>query len=345
MPKTIPEPHTRPPLARMLQIHERVQSGQFPNCNSLAQELETCQRTVLRDIEFMRSRLSLPIEYDELRYGFYYSKPVDGFPSLALSEAEAFGLLIAQKVIQQYRGTPFQEPLEHAYRRLTRQLQPGPTCLFHDLEHCLSFRAFAPDDPDLEKFQALYRALSLHRRLRFRYRNVGAQRTLLRQVNPYHLACVESHWYLFAFDLGRDALRTFALTRMTDVKVLPQAFTPPADFDPTDYLKGSFSVFRGTDDFEVVIDFDRWAADLIRGRQWHASQDLTELPRGQLRMTLRLNNLEEIERFVLSWGVHATVVRPKALVTRLRQITEQLHQRYAGAAARPSRTGATARLL
>ena len=160
-----------------------------------------------------------------------------------------------------------------------------------------------------------------------------------------HLACVESHWYLFAFDLGRDALRTFALTRMSDVEVLSQAFTPPDDFDPNDYLKGSFSVFRGTDDFEVVIDFDRWAADLIRGRQWHASQDLTELPRGQLRMTLRLNNLEEIERFLLSWGIHATVVRPKALVTRLRQITEQLQRRYAGAAAKPSRTGRTERLL
>ena len=68
-------------------------------------------------------------------------------------------------------------------------------------------------------------------------------------------------------------------------------------------------------------------------------------PRGQLRMTLRLNNLEEIERFVPSWGVHAKVVRPKALVMRLRQITEQLHQRYAGAAAKPSRAGTTARLL
>ena len=56
------------------------------------------------------------------------------------------------------------------------------------------------------------------------------------------------------------------------------------------YLKGSFSVFKGSDDYEVVIDFDRWASDLIRGRRRHASQELLELPKGSLRMRLRLNN-------------------------------------------------------
>ena len=132
---------------------------------------------------------------------------------------------------------------------------------------------------------------------------------------------------------------------MTDVQVTQHSFVPPRDFDPNDYLKGSFSVFRGTDDFEVVLDFDRWAADLIRGRTWHASQELIELPKGQLRMRLRLNNLEEIERFVLSWGTHATVVRPKALITRIRQIVGELRQRYVRVAPDTAPTPATRPLL
>jgi hypothetical protein len=33
----------------------------------------------------------------------------------------------------------------------------------------------------------------------------------IRQVDPYHLICVESHWYLFAFDLRREPIRTFVL--------------------------------------------------------------------------------------------------------------------------------------
>ena len=37
-----------------------------------------------------------------------------------------------------------------------------------------------------------------------------------------------------------------------------------------------------------------------RRRNWHASQEITELPRRQLRLRLRLNSIEEAERWALS---------------------------------------------
>ena len=87
-------------------------------------------------------------------------------------------------------------------------------------------------------------------------------------------------------------------------------------------------MFKGGDDYEVVIDFDSWAADLIRGRRWHSSQELTELPSRQIRLRMRLNSIEEAERWVLSWGTHATVVRPQALATRLFSTAVSLQDRY-----------------
>jgi hypothetical protein len=92
--------------------------------------------------------------------------------------------------------------------------------------------------------------------------------------------------------------------------------------------KTCFRLFKGTDDYEVVVDFDSWGADLIRGWKWHASQEITELPRRQLRLRLRLNSIEEAERWVLSWGQHATVVRPQALANRLRDTGQALQSRY-----------------
>ncbi|NTV80823.1 MAG: WYL domain-containing protein, partial [Candidatus Aminicenantes bacterium] len=55
---------------------------------------------------------------------------------------------------------------------------------------------------------------------------------------------------------------------------------------------------RGAGNYEVVIEFDPWAADIVRGRQWHASQEVTDLPDGGSRMTMRLSGLEEVERWV-----------------------------------------------
>ena len=81
-------------------------------------------------------------------------------------------------------------------------------------------------------------------------------------------------------------------------------------------------------DYEVVVDFDAWTTDLILGRTWHASQEFTELPDGCSRPRLRLNNIEQMERWVLSWGTHAIVVRPKALAERIQKTSQELVSRY-----------------
>ncbi len=77
-----------------------------------------------------------------------------------------------------------------------------------------------------------------------------------------------------------------------------------------------------------MIDFDAWAADEVRGRRWHESQQVMELPKGVLRLTLRLNNIEEVEKWVMGFGLHATVVRPKLLRERIRNTSVKLAARY-----------------
>jgi len=66
----------------------------------------------------------------------------------------------------------------------------------------------------------------------------------------------------------------------------------------------------------------------VRGRRWHCSQELIELPKGRLRVKLRLNSLEEIERWVLGFGEHATVVEPEELSERIGKIGKELAGRY-----------------
>lgn len=262
----------------MLRIHEAIQGGEHPNSKTLSRELEVRPRTIKRDIDFMRFRLNLPIVYDELRWGYRYSKPVTHLPSMAITEAEMFSLLVANKAIAQYQGTPFQRPLETAFGKLTGQLDKETSYSMGSLDKMLSFRPFAPDQTDLEAFQVLTNALQQRRVLRFQYRNLGAERFQPRQVRPYHLTCVDNHWYLLAFDLDRKAMRTFVLTRLRQPEATVERFVVPDDFSPDKHLKGSFAVFKGKGDYEVVVDFDAWATDLIRGRRWHASQELVELP-------------------------------------------------------------------
>ena len=170
------------------------------------------------------------------------------------------------------------------------------------------------------------------RAVRFMYRNHGALSAQRRHVHPYHIAYVDSRWCLFGFDVKRQAMRTFVLCRLTGPKLTGTRFAVSKKFDLNEYLRDSFSLFKGQDgdDYEVVVDLDAWAADEVRGRQWHSSQELTELPKGMLRVRMRLNNIEEVERWVMTFGTHATVVRPKCLADRLLKTGADWLERYGG---------------
>src|SRR5215471_10730831 len=81
-------PASRPPLARMKYIYERLKTQRRPNCSALAKLLEVSPKTVQRDIDFMRYQLDLPIEYDQVRHGFFFNGEVGQFPSVHITEAE-----------------------------------------------------------------------------------------------------------------------------------------------------------------------------------------------------------------------------------------------------------------
>lgn len=129
-------------------------------------------------------------------------------------------------------------------------------------------------------------------------------------------------------NVDRGGTRTFALVRVREPELTREHFVKPKDFDPDKHLEGSFGMMSGDGDYEVVVEFDGWATDLLQGRRWHSSQKVVPLPSGGSHMHLRLSGLEEVERWVLSWGVHATVIGPAALSERIGKTVAALGERY-----------------
>jgi proteasome accessory factor B len=271
----------------------------------------------------------LPIEYDRQRQGYFYSSEVKRFPGVpTVTEAEMFALLVAHKAVEQYSGTPFHKPLQMAFRKLTGQLDGKERYSLQDSDEILSFRPFAPEATDMERFEVVTRAIQQRRALRFLYRKPGEKNVNGRHVHPYHLTCNDNRWYLIGHDVDRGEIRTFALARIQGRAMPGEAFHKPKEFSVEKHLSGSFTVMSGRGDYDVVIEFDAWATDQLRGRLWHSSQQVTELPGGESRLRMRLSGLEEIERWVLSWGAHATVIQPELLAERVGSIARALAGRY-----------------
>ena len=319
------EKFSRPPWERMMRMHRLIQSGKYPNCRKLADELEVCAKTIQRDIDFMRYRLQLPIEYDQLKFGFHYTEPVTGFPAMEMSEGELVALLIAEKAMAQHRGTVFEKPLRSACQRLAEGLQDRITVDWNELDQAISFRSAGVAAPELAVFDAVSRAVLQSVEISFQYLKLRSTQYEFRRARPYHLGCVENQWYAFGHDLDRGQMRTFALPRMRAVKVTKKKFERPADFSIAKHLAESFGVFATggvSKPQRIVLRFDAFAARLVAERTWHPTQQIRALVGGEIELSMQLSGFEEIERWVLSWGGHARVVGPKALRERVRKAAE-----------------------
>ena len=59
----------------------------------------------------------------------------------------------------------------------------------------------------------------------------------------------------------------------------------------------------------------RWVSEKI----WHDSQKITKLPDGSLEITFRVAGLDEIKRWILSFGPEAAVWEPEKLKEMVRK--------------------------
>ena len=322
-------PLSRPPLERMLRIHQALQSGGYPNATALALELEVSTKSIYRDLEFMRDRLDLPLEFDTRRNGYHYTEEVRGFPTLQITEGELFALLVAEKALQQYRGTPFEKPLISAFKKMAASLPDTVSLNLADWEETISFRMSAEPILNLEVFDQLAKATAQHRQLLLTYRKPAQKETEPRIVDPYHLANINGEWFLFAFCHLRNDIRTFVPARILDARETGQAFRRPQRFSLEKRLRDSFGVMSGHGDFEVMIRFGEAAADYIREKRWHPSQQIIELADGGVEVRFRLSSLVEVQRWVLSWGGNAIVCAPPALVESVRKAAQAIIDRIA----------------
>jgi predicted DNA-binding transcriptional regulator YafY len=315
---------SRPPLERMLRIHQAIQSGNFPNASRLSRELEVSAKSIHRDLEFMRDRLDLPLDYNSSRKGFYYTQEVSAFPTLQITEGELFALLVAEKALQQYRGTTFERPLISAFKKMAASLPDTVSLNLADWQQTISFRTSAEPIVNLEIFDTLAKATAQRRQLQLTYRKPGRRDTEARLVDPYHLANINGEWFLFAWCHLRKDIRTFVPARMQAVQMTGKTFVRPQKFSLDKRLRDSFGVQSGQGRHEVVLRFNELAADYIREKKWHESQTLREIKGGVVELRLQLSSLTEVERWVLSWAGNAVVVQPAELAASVRRAAENI---------------------
>lgn len=316
--------NSRPALWRVMEIHKVVRAGQFPNCSTLAKAIEVTPKTIQRDVSFMRDQLGMPLEYDALKHGYYYTQEVSEFPMLHLSRNDLVALFLARHALEPLRGTRLERMLAESFSKIAEACPGEVSIRWDELDSGFSVKASGVLPADVTLFGDLLDAVTARREVCFDYHKLTGSRPEHRTVQPYHVGQIEHGWYLVAYDPSRKDMRTFALQRLTNLEVMKSKFERDKRFSARNHLGGGFGVWsydeKENHAHEIRIRFEGYAARVVGERMWHTSQEIVPLKPdgGVIEFRARLSGLEEITRWVLSWGSKAQVLGPPALKKRVR---------------------------
>jgi len=311
---------------RLIQVDQQIRKGEYPNCFSLAEDLEVSVKTAQRDLDYMRDRLNAPIEYDPLKKGYHYTGGNWFLPALSLSEGDLVAVLLASRVLEHYQGTPVAKQLEAIFKKIAESLPEKIT-----VQPELIFSRFSVSGPPAKPvnhdiWAVVVRGLLHQQSIKMTYLAMEADKVRERVIDPYHIANLQGEWYVFAFDHYSEELRQFAIPRMQSAKLTTDQFQVPADFDPNKFLSVTFSRFAisGEKPHAVKLLFDKGIAPWVLERQWSPKQTIKKRSNGQIELSFHAAGLYEVYRWTLAWGHSVRVLEPKELKDMVREEVQHM---------------------
>ena len=212
--------------ARLLRLLSLLQTRRDWTSGELAPRLGVTTRTIRNDVDRLRG-LGYPVEARPGVAGGYRLGAGATLPPLLLDDDEAVAIAIGLRTAASGSLAGIEETSVRALAKLQQVL---PSRLRHRVSafqsHMLPMPSSGPQvDPDV--LTVIASACRDHERLRFDYRThsgAGSQRS----VEPYRLINDRRRWYLVAWDVDRDAWRTFRVDRIEPRTPTGPRFTPRA---------------------------------------------------------------------------------------------------------------------
>ncbi|WP_405577993.1 helix-turn-helix transcriptional regulator [Streptomyces sp. NBC_01190] len=317
------------PTARVLALLELLQAGGTRTVVDLAERLGVDQRTVRRYVEQLRE-MDIPVDGVRGRYGGYRLARHYRMPPLMLTDEEGLAVVWALLVNHHARSGPATPlALETATAKVRRVL---PATLARRIDAVLQTVDFTGgqrpgvedhdtgprhgDDKGAQTLLGLAEAARDQHPVAFEYRTRQGH-TATRHVQPHGVVAHRNLLYLTGFDVDRQALRTYRLDRMADLRPLPGTFAAPTNIDPAALIFGPLSAAPSRHDVSFLIRADpahvrRWIPETLASVTPASAPDSAE---GQdwLEVFLRAEHLEWVAGTLAMLDRPFIIQQPEAL--------------------------------
>jgi proteasome accessory factor B len=267
------------------------------------------RRTIYRDLALL-TQVGLPIYQKEGRYFINHDYYLG---TMRLNLNEAIALFLAARALS--RQSDQQNP------HIVSALAKLSMVLSEPIADHVSFmsdtiRGNAVDRGFVSILETVTRAWSEQQKLKLWYSPGGSTAITVHDFATYFLEPVmNSGLYAIGFDELSRCVRPFKLQWVRRVKLLPESYEVPSEFDPRPHLASAWGIMDDNtgETVKVVLAFSADVTPLIKERIWHNSQQLQTLADKRCTLSVQVANWREMLPWILSWGGQVEVLEPHDL--------------------------------
>lgn len=299
---------------RFYRIQQLLRQNRTVPVRRFLDDLEISLATFKRDLEYMRSRLNMPIVWDREVSGYRLDRAVDAqeLPGLWFSDSEIYALLTMQSLLENLQPGLLGPHIAPLLERLKAAIGSGahPT---EEVQKRIRILHLARRAMPLQHFQVAAKALLERRRLRITYYTRARNEETQRQVSPQRLVYYRENWYLDAWCHLRKDVRSFAVDAIRAAEMLdePAREMPARELD--EVLAAGYGIFSGRDVRWATLRFTPERARWVAAEQWHPLQRSRFEADGGYLLEVPYSDHRELVMDILKHGPEVEVLEPDAL--------------------------------
>ena len=311
-------------FARLLEIDRLIRSASYPNCMDLVEELKVSERTILRDVDYLKETYSAPIRYSKRHNGYYYNDVNFTLDKISLSEGDILSLLVGRVVVESYKKTSFYSQLEKTFEKLSPWLpeyieiseSPKPIIKSEQAGNLPKTQSV------IKIFQEIISGIDSSKQLEltiFKLSNESMVE-ICTTVSPYKLKFNKGQWELDCYDHSQDKIIQIVLLNIKKVKILSLELLSPNALAPKLITSTSeLSPNKPANSIKLKVRFASSVSNYIQDQLKTLGAITSVNPKGQLLAEWETVDIESTYSWILSFGNTIEIIEPANYRLKIRK--------------------------
>lgn len=303
---------------QIISLLKRAQENGGMSVKELAQVLNVTERTVYSSLNYIEHNMAMPLQ----RPG-RANRGQEGKYSLDRSwnKPSELQLALLRKSSNIWSDMDFDSNRIFKHKSHSGKTEP----FLKASEDKIRVRDYelVTDEVDNEIITNILKSLMDNYELEITYTAFYRNQELTRRIiHPYNLVRFGSSWYVVAYCLLRQSIRTFKVDRIVNCTLLNTSFNALEDFNLDTYLSHSWGIMVEPDQKpkNVKLLFSPNVANDVIKYKYHPSQHSRWVDGGWLEVTFSIASVSEMKNWILSWGADVLILEPNDLREELVQL-------------------------